>query len=183
VTGACSGQNATQTQNSLITVTQAPAQPVINLVGSQLTSGVNVGTFQWFLNGVAIAGANANTISPAQNGIYTMSATIGNCTKTSAGFGYNSVGILDSSGDVYIHVFPNPAKDQLTIRAAYPAQQSLVDCRMFDLSGKLVFQRTFENVQPDAALQFGISDLSNGMYQLVLTSASGRSVSRVAIAR
>ncbi|MFM2284830.1 MAG: hypothetical protein RLZZ543_327 [Bacteroidota bacterium] len=182
VTGVCAGQSATQTQNSLITVGQTPAQPILNLVGTVLTSGVSVGTFQWYLGGVAISGATASTFTPTLPGVYTVTVTIGNCTKTSAGLSYTPTGISSVAGDMNVLVYPNPAKDQLTIEANFATSQSHVDCRLYDLSGKLVFQRTFEQVQPDAKLQIALSDISNGMYQLILTTENGRSVNRVAIA-
>jgi hypothetical protein len=61
--------------------------------------------------------------------------------------------------------------------------QENVICRLYDLSGKIVYQRTYENVQPDALLQVELSNVSNGMYQVVILTATGQSVSRVAVAR
>ncbi len=186
VTGVCSGQSATQTQNTLVTVSQAPIQPVLSLNNGVISSGVTVGTFQWFLNGVAISGANSSTYTPTQSGVYTVavSNTSGNCTKTSAGLNYTStVGIYDASGEVYINIYPNPAKDVLSIQTGFNTMQARVVCSMFDLSGKLVSQRMFENVQPDTLLQVELSNVSNGMYQMVISTSSGRSVSRVAVAR
>ena len=186
VTGVCTGQTATQTQNSLVTVSQAPIQPVLSLNNGVISSGVTVGTFQWYLNGTAISGANSSTYTPTQTGIYTVSVSnsSGNCTKTSTGLTYTStVGIFDATGDVYINIYPNPAKDILTIQTGFHAMQENVVCRLFDLSGKLVYQRNYENVQPDALLQVELSTISNGMYQLVISTSAGRSVSRVAVAR
>ena len=186
VTGVCTGQSATQTQNTLVTVSQAPIQPVLSLNNGVISSGVTVGTFQWFLNGVAISGANSSTFTPTQTGTYTVSVSnsSGNCTKTSSGINYTStVGIFDASGDTYINVYPNPAKDVLSIQTGFHAMQEQVVCSMFDLSGKLVYQRTYENVQPDALLQVELSTISNGMYQVIISTETGRSVSRVAVAR
>ena len=186
VTGVCTGQSATQTQNTLVTVSQAPIQPVLSLNNGVISSGVTVGTFQWFLNGVAISGANSSSYTPTQTGVYTVavSNTSGNCTKTSSGLSYTStVGIFDATGDVYINIYPNPAKDILTIQTGFHAMQENVVCSMFDLSGKLVYQHNYENVQPDASLQLDLSTISNGMYQVVISTSAGRSVSRVAVAR
>ena len=186
VTGVCTGQSATQTQNSIVTVSQAPIQPLLSLNNGVISSGVTVGTFQWFLNGTAISGATSSTYTPTQTGTYTVSVsnTNGNCTKTSTGLSYtSSVGIFDASGDVYINIYPNPAKDILSIQTGFHSMQEHVDCSMFDLSGKLVYQRTYENVQPDALLQVELSNVSNGMYQVIISTSAGRSVSRVAVAR
>ena len=170
----------------MVTVSQAPIQPVLSLNNGVISSGVTVGSFQWFLNGVAISGANSSTYTPTQSGVYTVavSNTSGNCTKTSAGLNYTStVGIYDASGEVYINIYPNPAKDVLSIQTGFNTMQARVVCSMFDLSGKLVSQRMFENVQPDTLLQVELSNVSNGMYQMVISTSSGRSVSRVAVAR
>jgi hypothetical protein len=61
--------------------------------------------------------------------------------------------------------------------------QEQVVCSMFDLSGKMVYQQTYENVQPEALLQVELSTVSNGMYQVVISTATGQSVSRLAVAR
>ena len=130
--------------------------------------------------------ANSSTYTPTQTGTYTVSVsnTSGNCTKTSNGLSYTStVGIFDASGDTYINVYPNPAKDVLSIQTGFHAMQDQVICNMFDLSGKLVYHRTYENVHPDALLQVELSTISNGMYQVVISTETGRSVSRVAVAR
>ncbi len=182
VTGACSGQSSSQTQNSLVTVTQSPALPVININGTELSVSITGVTYQWFLNGNAISGATSSTYTPTAAGSYTVRVANGNCTKTSSAINFNPLEI-ETVGDIQLSVFPNPANDLLSVKAVFSNQQDVVDCRLFDNSGKLVLHRTFEHIQPDALLQFGISEISSGMYQLVLTTATGHSVSRVAIAR
>lgn len=186
VIGVCTGLSATQNQNSLVTVSQSPIQPVLNLNNGVISSGVSVGIFQWFLNGVEIFGANSSTYMPSLSGVYTVSVSnlSGNCTKTSAGLSYTaSVGIFDASGDNYIHIYPNPAKEILTVQTGFHYAQMQVVFRLFDLSGKLIHQRNYENVLPSALLQVELGNVSNGMYQVVISTSSGQSVSRIAIAR
>jgi gliding motility-associated-like protein len=61
---------------SLVNVTQENCIPNAELGVNSLSS---FDTFQWYFNGVAIAGANQNFYNPLQPGYYYVKAAIGNC--------------------------------------------------------------------------------------------------------
>jgi hypothetical protein len=54
---------------------------------------------------------------------------------------------------------------------------------MLDLSGKMVLNKTFNNVLPTQTLNLSTSYLSVGVYQLVIQTKNERMTRKVAIAR
>ena len=82
-----------------------------------------------------------------------------------------------------VQVFPNPANDELYIQPSFEKIESAVACIMLDLSGKMVLNKTFNNVLPTQTLNLSTSNLSVGVYQLVIQTNNGRMTRKVAIAR
>jgi len=85
LTGGCSSLNATGT----ITVTALPTKPTISAGGATafctpgsvlLTSSAAIGN-QWYKDGVAIAGATAQTYSATDTGAYTVITSLTNCAS------------------------------------------------------------------------------------------------------
>ncbi len=72
-------------------------------------------TYQWYLNGNPIAGANADTLLPLVDGNYTVEITDSNtCYKLSNPYNYVAVGI-EELGKLKTVVYPNPFSESTTI--------------------------------------------------------------------
>lgn len=88
----------------------APATPSITVNGSQLQS-TSATTYQWYLNGVQIAGATSQNYTPTQGGYYLVRTTDANgCVyvySKDVNFTMNGVNESDALGAVA--VYPNPA--------------------------------------------------------------------------
>ena len=88
--------------------------------GADLSSTPGV-AYQWFLNGVFIANATAQTYSPTVNGDYTVLVVdADNCTETSAPFAFLSAAINAASIAQAFTVAPNPTNGPITVNIAAP---------------------------------------------------------------
>jgi hypothetical protein len=91
--------------------------PQITQVGFNLGSTI-ANSYQWYLNGVPIAGATLQEHFPAQMGSYTVLTTDSNgCSALSANYDVLQVGLQKFNINASTTVFPNPAKDYLYINS------------------------------------------------------------------
>jgi hypothetical protein len=181
VIGACDGGSISQTNTNLLTVTNLPAVPTVTINGAQLVSSSATGN-QWLRNGTVLSGATSQTYTPIQNGNYTVRVSSNGCFSLSSPVNVNFVGI-DYLVTSNVQVFPNPANDELYIQPGFEKTESLIECILLDLSGKMVLNKTFNNVLPTQTLNLSTSYLSVGVYQLVIQTKNERMTRKVAIAR
>lgn len=100
------------------TITENPIPVIVNsldfdtFTGSTSTSG---GLYQWYLDGVAISGANDSTHVAAANGNYFVTITDGSgCVGYSDTILFNTLGI-ETLGHGSVSVFPNPFSNEIII--------------------------------------------------------------------
>ncbi len=150
----CSGQTTVS-----VTVSAAPATPVITWADMVLssTSGPN---YQWYLDGVAISGATAQTWTPTVNGNYTVEVTNANgCSATSSTYFFGSTGVNTLAGDG-ITLHPQPAGEVLFVNGVAPG----TTYRMVDAQGRLVT----EGITQQMPHTIPTGHLAPGMHVLVL---------------
>ena len=115
--------------------------------------------YQWFLNNVAILGANSSTYPETTPGDYTVVVTdINGCSDTAATYTISGGGVLVKpiSSINKVSVYPNPAISMLTIDAA-----EKVNATILSVEGKLLItQKDAKNID--------ISKLANGMYMIMI---------------
>jgi len=152
-----------------------PAIPTITLSGSDLSSTAAT-TYQWYLNGVLIAGANSQTYSATASGVYVVRITDANgCVyQYSKGFKYekpNSIAENNLSDEITL--YPNPTsgilliKDELTLGNIFTAS-------VYDQYGHLVMN--FSNTK-----ELNLASLSNGIYTVQISSKQGKAVKKISI--
>jgi PKD repeat protein len=180
--GTCANQSVTQTQNNFIVVSSTPNTPVITNNNGTLSLGIISGSIQWFVNNVAISGANTSTHFPTSVGNYTASVTVNGCTSTSTPFAVSSVGIFNA-GSSQTLVFPNPANDFFIIQPSLNANAETFTVLVTDLSGKEVIRKSFNNVVSGTSLEIPTSDLAVGMYQLIMLNNNEKQVAKIAVSR
>lgn len=140
---------------SSVTVTVSTV-PVISTTGGLLyTSGY--ATYQWFLNGVAISGANTSIFNATAPGSYRVVVTSASgCRDTSAAYivtSGGSTGVTTITG-MDIKLFPNPATSVLMIEAPTP-----VRIMILTIDGKLV-------IDAKNATTVDVSLLANAIYMV-----------------
>jgi PKD repeat protein len=182
VTGNCDGGSATQTTNNVVNVTSAPAEPVVSFNGSQLLVSGAVGSVQWYLNGIPINGANGATWTPSQNGNYSVVINQNGCIVGSNVVNVLSLGIEDNKETTQFAVSPNPASEQIQVIFSGDLEERNVHVHMYDLSGKVVYSEELQNLKAGSVVTIAVNRLAQGMYYLAMTTESGVSVKKIAIA-
>lgn len=67
-------------------------------------------------------------------------------------------------------IYPNPAKDQCTL-SGYAAAGNLQELKIFDVSGKLLWQENWQQPKGNYSRNINISSLTSGIYWLQLNGA------------
>ncbi|RZK37135.1 MAG: T9SS type A sorting domain-containing protein, partial [Hymenobacter sp.] len=162
------------------TVNPVPATPTLTTSGTPatgitLTSSATTGN-QFYLNGVLIAGATAQTYlinSGTKNGSYTVVATgTGGCTATSAAVNVTVTATATAQAATSLTVYPNPTPDG-QVMLALSGYRETVQLTVSNTLG----QRVQEATLPAAALgrpqALDLSALPAGVYVLQARTASG----------
>jgi hypothetical protein len=152
-----------------ITVYSAPPVPVITNTNN-LLSTTGTGSFQWFFNSGAIAGATSSTYLAQVNGNYQVSITdMNGCTSMSAVLPVVITTIQTLSlSNVQLFVFPNPFSDQLQLQFDVNTT-SVLSVSLFDITGReyqsLLLNKVYE---PGTYIESSdtFESLSSGLYLL-----------------
>ena len=176
--GACDA-----TVSLTVTVIATPAQPVITvqplagglvmLISSQPTGN------QWFLNGVAIAGATGATYTvtaAAQNGTYTVQCAVAGCpSPMSAPQNVTVTGLSAALADAApVTLYPVPTLDgYVTLETADLRQPATVT--VYDAVGRAVWHTTLAANATSGVTRhpLDLRALSVGTYVLRLTTEHG----------
>lgn len=112
------------------------SQPYINQNGSQLNVYNGMGTYQWYLNNVAISSSNNDTLSISSNGQYFVTyANEMGCLIHSDTISISTIGISENQNLNEVLLYPNPISKHLFINS-FP---HLVDrIEIYDLLGHLI---------------------------------------------
>jgi predicted outer membrane repeat protein len=145
-----------------ITVLPLP-NPNINWVSNHLNAGSGFSSYQWYLDGVIIPGANSANYTPTANGDYTvLVSNVSGCDNTSAVYTFNSLGIepIFSKWKMY----PQPAADYLILEGIHPQSR----WEILDASGRIVLHGKFDS---NSVTQIQLSTLNSGLYLIRLVQS------------
>ncbi len=166
VTAGPNANNCSATDAVVVTVLPTPALPVISAAGSVLSSSVATGN-QWYLNGTLIPGATGQNYTPAAGGNYTVTATIGTCSRTSAALLFTMVGISDDLLANQLSIYPNPTSGKFEVKLTgmnKPATLSL-----YSLTGQLLTKVEVKQSQGKTLEHtFDLTSYAQGIYLLKL---------------
>ncbi len=162
-----------------VTLLAAPAQPVVTAgAGGQLSSSSATGN-QWYLNGVAIAGATGQAYLPASNGSYTVVVTsAGGCVSAaSAVYAVTQLAALPAALASQLQVFPNPASQVCTVQLpALPGGGGTVV--LLNALGAVVRQLP---APATGALTLELRGLARGLYVVQLRTSLGTCARQLAV--
>ena len=155
-----------------IVVIPAPDTPFITQAGTRLSTVVRGVTYQWYKDGIAIAGAIDSfifTTGPAKYAVVVTNSR--DCSKR-AEIDLSTTSINQGAVTTYyIKIYPNPTNDKLNIVAPKDIIVSL-----FDIQGRELFK------QKDAT-QIDMSSYASGVYIIQFTNAEGQVIAKEKVSK
>jgi hypothetical protein len=125
-------------------------------------------TYQWIFcnNLLHISGATNQTFSPLANGYYACIITQNGCVDTTDCYSVATVGIIESSFENNILVYPNPTDGLIYVEFKESVKDITLD--VFDNLGRIVLTKKFENIQ---RIETNIEG-STGLYTIRVSNAN-----------
>ena len=155
----------TATSNHLA-INVHPQPPVSISVNGDTLLAYNSVTYQWYLNGVAISGANTPMWIATQTGSYTVLISDANgCTALSLPVVITVTGINDLTRET-MSVYPNPNNDgnfNLSVTNGWLNGR----CEVFDAEGRLVFKSEIQSPKSEINL-----NVASGIYMMHISSGT-----------
>ncbi len=148
------------------------ADPEISSDGDLLTA-TEGNSYQWYLNGEAISGATSQSYLAVVSGDYQVSVDFGApCTLFSATLDFVASGVAEAERG-RLSVFPQPAKDVVTVERAYG--KGSLNVRVVDALGRNVLTTLWADGRTQLVLD--VAGLPAGSYSIRCTSPDEGSVS------
>ena len=177
-TVAASGGCAAVLATATLTINALPVQPTLTASGTVLTASAAPGaTYQFFLNGVAIAGATSATYTATQNGSYTVVTTnaAGCASLPSAPLSVVLTATRAGLVGAELTVFPNPTTGRLTVTMS--GSHSRARLAVYNALGQEMLAGTM--AAGAATTELDLTTLAIGVYVLKVTSTEGSVTRRV----
>jgi hypothetical protein len=92
---------------------------------------------------------------------------------TTAAMRIETMTTSDSENDVVM--YPNPAKDEISVQLSEKMAGEKADLAIYDLSGKQVFKSALQNTSD--IQKVSVTDIKPGMYSIII-STPGNSITR-----
>jgi hypothetical protein len=145
-----------------VVVTPLPAKPVISQAGSTLSVSGS-GTFQWYLNGVVIAGTTSAQYTATISGLYTVQVSQGGCSTLSEAFNFVTTALVQPDAwNNDVRVFPNPVQDFVRIDNSGLRK---LQVQLVDVLGRVIYEVKVQT----ASGSINTKQLAPGSYWLMIT--------------
>ncbi len=150
----------------------------IGSVQVSINGGTTPYSYTWTLNGQTIA--TTQDLANLNAGTYAIVVTDGNgCTIQSGNIVVeNLTGTEEPVWSEGAALQPNPASSYTQVMFKQPVTEPL-DVQVFDLTGQLVIQRSFDSQTDNIRLD--LTGLASGVYHIKLHSAGGMAVRRLVV--
>ncbi len=158
----------------VFSITVLPTMPIPPVINNNGTLQCNLGSnfiYQWFLNRLAIPGANTFSFTPVQPGTYQVLAVAPDGQGNySVGFNYNPLGLYENNFLSSCTISPNPSADGLFNISASVKSNDKTFITIYDVYGRIVFGLEKEFEKGTNSLTIDLSKLSSGVYNITFSN-------------
>jgi len=168
--------------NFNVVVNPIPATPVITQQVDTLISSANTGN-QWYLEGVAIAGATGKKHRAVYTGNYTVVVTLSGCSSAPS----NSILVLPVSVseltfEKTFEVYPNPNNGRFDIKVQ---SSQKIECilEIYNSLGSLILKQEGVVIDGTFSRHIDLNGAPTGAYMVVLRSRDNSVVRKVVITK
>lgn len=155
------GCSTISSNTATVFVTSTLIIPVITQEGNQLQSSIATNN-QWYLDGTLLPGETNQFIDINASGTYSVSSVAGACSANSAT--YQIISNKDSKRSASINIFPNPSQGYFRIQTI--GLNKSIELEVLNLLGQTILK----NVEFEKSFNLDLSELSNGIYIVSLSS-------------
>jgi PKD repeat protein len=139
--------------------------PTISLQGNELVTEAGFVTYQWYVDGNSIQGANSNTHMPLVEGDYTVEVTDNNdCSNLSDPFEFVLTNIETNQATGQLVIFPNPNNGEFTVKLLTSQKDIMV--KIMNMQGQLVYLKEFINTSNSLDCMINIPMIKSGVYHI-----------------
>ncbi|MBW6498149.1 MAG: T9SS type A sorting domain-containing protein, partial [Bacteroidales bacterium] len=156
---------------SVITVDNSVSVNSLTITANQAGA-----SYQWIdcnNNNAPITGETNQSFTATENGSYAVEVTWQSCTAISDCIDITTVGVGPDLSQQQLLIYPNPAKNELTIEAAFIKRVAL-----FNLVGQLAFD---QEILREKTVVIDISQLKEGLYIIQVETKTGIIAKRISI--
>lgn len=147
-----------------------PPQAIVQN-GDTLFANAGAVSYQWYLNGIAIAGANDVFWIAEESGNYNVVATDSNGCEVEAVIFDVIAGVQSTVPSPQLVVFPNPVTEKLEVGNLKLEKAASVDVIIYNMIGRKIFFQTIQsntnNIKPFRT-SIDVSEFPSGIYFLEL---------------
>lgn len=165
-----------------ISITQiTPTAPVINVTllpgEATLDAGAGYNSYLWSTSEVA------QTIAVTTSGEYFVTVEDANgCLASDTVNVTIDPNSVNSWNNVQLNLFPNPSNGQFTLSIAeYNSDNLRID--IYDVSGRIIYNQIIKETQNNMQIPMDMSNLSNGLYMLKVSSQTSAKTLRFSVVR
>lgn len=167
------GTNAngcTASDDVIVTVNPNPAKPTIAQFDNTLSTDLS-DTYQWYLAGVVIAGANGQFYTVTQSGLYTVTVTdINGCSTTSDPTPITFTTISEVASGASIEVYPNPTTGEFVVKVNMIRELTNAQIQITNELGQVVYVEKSGQFSGTIQRPIDLTGYATGLYSLQLTS-------------
>jgi len=153
-------------------------KPVISQNGNTLESTA-ASSYVWFLDGIQINGATAQTYTPTQSGIYEVMTTNQNgCDFSSTTYNFDLITKVENNlGLSNLNLYPNPAREYIQIAGKLNNNSSLI-ITIYNTLGEVLISNQITTLGAFNH-QIDLSSLTAGIYFLSATNGLDKVVKKI----